>query len=70
VAGSLSRTQETSFKPTDLTLVYQGDADHVAWTVDLHLDAEERPVAVFSVQHNGSSVQDQRSATGMDLRYY
>ncbi len=66
----LSRTQDTLIQPTDLTLVYRGDADHVAWTVDLHLDANERPVAVFSVQHNGSAVQDQRTATGMDLRYY
>lgn len=68
--ASLSRTQETALKPTDLTVVYKGDADHVAWTVDLQLDASERPVAVFSVQHDGASVQDQRSATGMDLRYY
>jgi hypothetical protein len=66
----LSQTAETSVRPDQLTPVYLGDAEHVAWTVDLHLDARERPVVIFSVQVNGAATQHLKSATGMDLRYF
>ena len=40
--------------PEELTRVFAGDADHVAWNVDLELDRDGRPVALFSVQrHHG-----------------
>jgi hypothetical protein len=36
-------------RPEEGTRVFEGDADRVAWTSDLHLDAEGRPYAAFSV---------------------
>ena len=58
--------------PTDLTPVFQGDHDHVAWTVDLHLDKDGHPYCVFSVQRDGAPERGNRGATsvGQDHRYY
>jgi hypothetical protein len=72
VMGPLSRTAETATRPTDLTCVFRGDADHVAWMCDLHLDGEGKPRVVFSVQRGGAALRGQRPAVGdgMDLRYY
>ncbi len=39
--------------PTELTPVYLPDPAHRAWTVDLHLDPDGRPVTVFS-EHRSS----------------
>lgn len=36
--------------PSELTRVFAGDENHVAWTVDLHLDAQGRPYTGYSVQ--------------------
>lgn len=72
VIGPLSRTTETATRPPDLTCVFRGDADHVAWMCDLHLDGEGRPRIVFSVQRGGAAWRGKRPAVGdgMDLRYY
>ncbi|TQV78825.1 hypothetical protein FKG94_12445 [Exilibacterium tricleocarpae] len=44
--------------------------DHVAWTVDLELDNEGRPYAVFSVQVNDSNKKNRRrNPHGDDIRY-
>ena len=48
--GQLSTTTQTSLKPTDLTIIFRGDARHVAWTVDLRLDSTGKPYAAFSVR--------------------
>jgi hypothetical protein len=48
--GGLSTKRATSLRPTDLTCVFKGDADHVAWTTDLRLDGRGRPYAAFSVR--------------------
>lgn len=67
--GSLNRTVPSPLRPTDLTKLFPGDPDHVPWPVDLHLDAQGRPVAIFSVQVNGAAFQNQREASGLELRY-
>ena len=36
--------------PERLTEVFAGDTDNRAWTVDLHVDPQDRPYAVFSVR--------------------
>jgi len=69
VIGSLSMTRSSSIKPTDLTPVFTGEADRVAWTVDLALDARGRPVAAFSIQHGNGDVRTDRLAGGDDMRY-
>jgi hypothetical protein len=70
LVGPLSRTKTTSIRPTDLTRVFTGDADRVAWTVDLQLDRSGRPYAAFSVQMNDGDVREESSAGGQDHRYY
>lgn len=51
--GSLVRKLgEGPVAPAELTRVYAGDPDHVAWTMDLHLDQAGHPYAVYSVQMN------------------
>ncbi len=58
--------------PNELTRVFEGDADHVAWTIDLHLDAAGRPYCAFSVQRDAAAERSQRAGTagGQDHRYY
>jgi len=72
VIGPLSRSTETAIQPTDLTCVFRGDVDHVAWMCDLHVDAAGHPRIVFSVQRGGAAGRGKRqnAADGMDLRYY
>ena len=66
--AALSNTSEKSGDIWDLTCVYRGDADHVAWVIDLHLDADERPVCLFSTQRDGAGVPVGQG--GMDHRYH
>jgi len=47
-------------RPEQATRVFPGDADNVAWPIDLHLDDRGQPWCVYSVQKNRSS---------QDLRY-
>jgi hypothetical protein len=39
--------------PEELTRVYVGDPNHVAWTIDMHLGPAGHPFVVYSVQMNG-----------------
>jgi len=68
VLAKLSKTTESSIAAWDLTRVFQGDPDNVAWTVDIELDNQGRPYIVFSVQKDGRGLP--RGQGGMDLRYY
>lgn len=36
-------------EPSELTQVFQGDAQNKAWTIDIHLDTNEHPYIVYSV---------------------
>lgn len=57
-AGSIRRSDgtricdvnEAPIRPTQATTVFAGDADHVAWPCDMHLDADGHPCIVYSVQ--------------------
>lgn len=54
-----------------LTKVFEGGPHDVAWTIDLHLDADGHPVMGFSVQKDGASFQNDRDeGPGWDHRYY
>ena len=66
--GPLSRTTDKSGDIWDLTPVFRGDPDNVAWVVDLHLDEAGNPVCVFSVQKDGRGLPGGQG--GMDLRYH
>lgn len=64
----LSTTTEKSGDIWDLTCIYRGDADHVAWVIDLHLDKQGNPVCLFSTQRDGKGLP--REQGGFDHRYH
>ncbi len=70
--GSLA--QDLDDGPLDekgLTRVFDGGPYDVAWTTDLHLDAEGHPVLGFSVQKDGASFKNNyEEGPGWDHRYY
>ena len=51
-----------------LTQIFQGDANHVAWTNDVELDKNDLPYVGFSVQKDGANKT--RGDGGFDHRYY
>ncbi len=57
-------------KPNQLTKVFEGDADHVAWTTDIRVDAKGLPYIIFSVQMNDAKHRADPNAGGDDLRFY
>lgn len=58
-------------KPREFTEVFRGDADHVAWTTDLRLDADGHPWIAFSVQRDGAATRtEKRTSGGEDMRYH
>lgn len=73
--GSLRRSDGTAIasladglsSPDQGTRIFQGSAAAVAWCVDVELDAEERPVAVYSVQMNSQGLPQGQG--GDDIRY-
>lgn len=68
----LSQTRESLLKPTDLTRVFQGDPDHVAWMCDFYVDSQGRPRVLFSVQRGGAAYRGGKGGDekdGQDHRY-
>jgi len=55
-------------RPQDLTRVFEGGPERVAWTVDLEIDADGHPYAAFSVQVDGAELA--RGKGGLDHRYH
>jgi len=66
--ASLSTTTNCTVHPWDFTRIYQGGTNNVAWMTDIHLDKEERPVVLFTVQVNGAGVP--RRQGGDDHRFH
>ena len=60
--------RQREVEPQELTRIFSGNADHVAWSVDLELDRRGRPVALFSVQRGGAGEPPGRG--GQDHRYH
>ncbi|MBN1815876.1 MAG: BNR-4 repeat-containing protein [Sedimentisphaerales bacterium] len=49
--GSLIRAVESGpVRPDEATRIFKGDKNNVAWTIDMHLDAEGNPYIGYSVQ--------------------
>jgi hypothetical protein len=66
--GTPVRTLAEGLKsPDEGTLVFRGDANNVAWTSDLHIDASGRPYMAFSVQKDSAGLPDRQA--GEDHRY-
>lgn len=55
--------------PGEATRVFAGDPANVAWISDMHLDAEGRPVLVYSVQKNAAGLGPAHPQAGQDHRY-
>lgn len=68
--GELAKSANSSLKPSDFTKIFEGDAQNVAWGVDLNIDKSGNPVCVFSVQKNAGHLRKLYSHLGADLRYY
>jgi hypothetical protein len=68
VIAKLSTTTEAPLASWDLTKVFQGDPDNVAWTVDMKLDAHQHPYIAFSVKKDGRGTHPRQG--GLDIRYY
>jgi hypothetical protein len=62
----LGAVGEEPVAPEQLTRVFEGGPDAVAWTVDLELDEAGRPVALFSLQVDGAGLPPGQG--GMDHR--
>jgi hypothetical protein len=68
VVAPLATGTECHVRPWDLTRIYQGGPDHVAWMTDLHLDKHERPVVLFTVQRASAGIP--RGKGGDDHRFH
>jgi hypothetical protein len=65
--GSLSTSTDCTLHAWDLTRVFRGDRDNVAWMTDIHLDRFRRPVVLFTVQKDGAGLPPGQG--GMDHRF-
>ena len=64
---ALARLEDGLASPDAGTRIFSGDAGNVAWTSDIHVDAEGRPVVVYSVQKDGAGKPPGQG--GEDHRY-
>jgi len=64
----LATSTECAVHPSDFTRIYQGGPDNVAWMTDIHLDSEERPVVLFTVQRGSAGLP--RGKGGDDIRFH
>ena len=59
---------DTPINSWDLTKIFQGDADNVAWMADVELDQDQRPYVAFTVQKDGRGLP--RGEGGFDHRFH
>ena len=68
VVGTLNTTTEKKIATWQLTKVFHGTPDDVAWMADIELDRDAHPYVLFSTQIDGRGLP--RGQGGMDLRYH
>lgn len=61
-------SDQEAARPEDMTRIFQGDPDNVAWMADVELDANGNPVIAFSVQKDGRGLAPRNG--GLDHRYH
>ena len=66
--GPLSTSTDAKIATWELTKIFQGTPDNVAWMIDLELDRDGHPYVLFSCQIDGRGLP--RGQGGMDLRYH
>ncbi len=67
LAAPLATSSNTTVQVWNLTRIYQGGPTNVAWMTDIHLDRNERPVVLFTIQVDGAGLP--RGQGGMDHRF-
>ncbi|MFO0887761.1 MAG: BNR-4 repeat-containing protein [Isosphaeraceae bacterium] len=65
--GPASTTTVATVATWDLTRVFAGDPDHVAWVDDLKLGRDGNPRVLFSVKRDGRGTHGKG---GMDIRFH
>lgn len=75
LVGPLSKSEKSPYKPSDFTLVYDGDLNtrtDVAWTSDIQLDVEGNPYITFSVTKDPITRSETTNTKlgGFDHRYH
>lgn len=68
--ADLSTKPDQGVTFSQMTRVYEGNADNVAWTTDIRLDSAGLPYIAFSVQKNDGINRTSNTAGGQDLRYF
>jgi hypothetical protein len=61
-------TDQDAAEPSEMTLVFAGDPDNVAWMADVEVDENDQPVIAFSVQKDGRDLPPRQG--GLDHRYH
>jgi hypothetical protein len=64
----LSETTTANVTSWDLTKVFPGDPDNVAWMCDIKLDRDKLPYIAFSVQKDGRGLP--KGEGGFDHRFF
>ena len=75
LVGPLSTTENSKFKPSDFTMVFDGDIDtreDIGWTSDIQLDENGQPYFVFSVTKDPITRGERFNVEkgGFDHRYH
>jgi len=65
--AKLSTNTNANIKAWELTRIFQGDANNVAWMNDIKLDRDHRPYVTFSVQKDGAGLP--KGEGGFDHRF-
>ena len=68
IIAPLSTTTNCAVRPWDMTRIYQGGSNNVAWMTDIHLDKKEHPVVLFTVQVGSAGLP--RGQGGDDHRFH
>ena len=61
-------SDQDAVEPSELTVVFAGDPDNVAWMADVEMDRNDQPVIAFSVQKDGRDKP--KGSGGLDHRYH
>jgi hypothetical protein len=63
----LATSTNTELRPWNFTKVFQGSRTNVAWMTDIQIDAEGRPIILFTTQRDGAGLPV--GSGGMDHRF-
>ncbi len=69
IVAPLAKSREPSVRPWDLTCIFQGARDRVAWISDLQLDPHGRPVVLFTVRADVVSSSGSNEGPDHKLHY-